>query len=148
MTRSNTHSWCYRVRQTPSHWKNRQKVHRRQKPNHAMPWAPPKWLFSRSCFLTSVVDCDISFKCLDLQSAGHLMVIQSCCIVITIDNIGILWKQCIEGTAPISREIFDSCLHPVGPNEGLCCECRCDVEIGITCCTVVQLNWKRFYMAM
>jgi len=83
-TRSNTPPGRYHVRQTLSHWKTRQKTNRRQKtedrkqkPNHAMPWAPPKRPFSRSCFLSSVVDCAVGFNCMDFQSAAPPKVIYS-----------------------------------------------------------------------
>jgi len=44
-----------------------------QKPNHAMHWAPPKWPFLHTCFLSSVVDCAVHFNCLDFLSTSPPM---------------------------------------------------------------------------
>ena len=57
--------------------KHRQKTNRRQKPNHARSWGPPKRPFSRSCFLSSVVNCAVGFNCLDLQSTTPRKVTHS-----------------------------------------------------------------------
>jgi len=82
-TGSTTPPGRYHVRQTVSHWKNRQNPtedrrqkteDRRQKPNHAMLWAPPKQplmpLEASNIGLcqNSVVDFAAGFNSLDFQS--------------------------------------------------------------------------------
>ena len=63
---------------------------------------------------------------------------QSCCIVIgiVVEHIykpAVLVMYYIEGTAPTSWSVVDSHTQPLGPNDGLCCQCR---------------NWRRFSVAM
>jgi len=139
--------------------KNTQKTHRRQKtedrsqtmpcpellpndhsPAHAIGGVnhmPIPKLGSRLC-------CRLQLSWLPVSRSSEGDT-QSCCIV-----IGIALKNCIEGTAPTSRNIVDSRTQPLGPNHGLCCRCwcRCRVEIGITCCTVAHRNWRHFSVAM
>jgi len=45
--------------------------------------------------------------------------------------IGIVLKNCIEGTAPTSWSIVGFHTQPLSPNHRLCCRCR---------------NWRRFYL--
>jgi hypothetical protein len=85
MTRSNTPPGRYHIRQTLSHWKktDRKQQDRRQKPNHAMPRAPPKWPLMPleasiiALCLNSVVDCAVGFNCLNFQSTAPLKVTHS-----------------------------------------------------------------------
>jgi len=142
-TRSNTPPGRYHVRQTLSHWKNRQKTNRRPKteakPCHALSSSEMTPAYAIGGVnhgpmpkLGSWLCCRLQLSWLPVNHSSEGDT-QSCCIVIAAVIVGIAWKKCNEDTAPTSWSIIDSCTQLLGPCHGLCCRCR---------------NWRRFSVAM
>jgi len=127
----NTHPGRYYVRQTLSHWKNRQKSIRGHKTKAKLCHA----LSSSKTTILSLMLPQLGRRlCRRLQLSGLPVNrssegdTQSCCIMICT-----ALKNCIEGTAPTSWSGIDSHTPPLGLNHGFCCWCQ---------------NWRRVYRAM
>jgi len=111
-TQSNTPPGRYHVPEKLSHRKilgRKQTEDRQQKPNHPMPWAPPKGPFSRSWFLSLIVDCAVGFNCLDFQLTAPPKVTHSLVV-----SRSVLWWDVHFNLQYLSCTVSKVLLQPAG----------------------------------